>query len=144
MVEEITIQLNDESLKVPSGITVKKALQLSGYKITKFPEKEALFVPCEVGGCWSCAVLIDGEPKPACKTLVRDGLHINTSLPEKYQPKRIIHGFTGHPVGGVGTPWRLKRVQTYIEVACFAAGCNFRCPQCQNTGTSPIMERADP
>ncbi len=132
MAEEITIQLNDESLKVPSGITVKKALQLSGYKIKKFPEKEALFVPCEVGGCWSCAVLIDGEPKPACKTLVRDGLHINTSLPEKHQPKRIIHGFTGHPVGGVGTPWRLKRVQTYIEVACFAAGCNFRCPQCQN------------
>lgn len=132
MSEEITIQLNDESLKVPSGITVKKALQLSGYKVTKFPEKEALFVPCEVGGCWSCAVLIDGEPKPACKTPVRDGLHINTSLPEKHQPKRIIHGFTGHPVGGVGTPWRLKRVHTYIEVACFAAGCNFRCPQCQN------------
>jgi len=132
MAEEITIQLNDESLKIPSDITVKKALQLSGYKVTKFPEKEGLFVPCELGGCWSCAVLIDGEPKPACKTLVRDGLHINTSLPEKYQPKRIIHGFTGHPVGGVGTPWRLKRVQTYIEVACFAAGCNFRCPQCQN------------
>jgi pyruvate formate lyase activating enzyme len=132
MAEEITIQLNDESLKVPSGITVKKALQLSGYKVTKFPEKEGLFVPCEVGGCWSCAVLIDGEPKQACKTLVRDGLHINTSLPEKHQPKRIIHGFTGHPVGGVGTPWRLKRVHTYIEVACFAAGCNFRCPQCQN------------
>ena len=58
MAEEITIQLNDESLKVPSGITVKKALELSGYKVTKFPEIEALFVPCEVGGYWSCAVLI--------------------------------------------------------------------------------------
>ncbi len=83
MAEEITVQLNDESLKVPSGITVKKALQLSGYKVTKFPEKEALFVPCEVSGCWSCAVLIDGEPKPACKTPVRDGLHIRmgSSLP---------------------------------------------------------------
>jgi pyruvate formate lyase activating enzyme len=116
-------------LKVPSGITVKKAFQLSGYKVTKFPEKEALFVPCEVGGCWSCAVLIDEEPKPACKTLVRDGLHINTSLPEKHQPHRIIHGFKGHP---------------YIEVACFAAGCNLRCPQCQNwdityNGTSKPM-----
>jgi pyruvate formate lyase activating enzyme len=141
---EITIQLNDEGLKVPSGITVKKAFQLSGYKVTKFPEKEALFVPCEVGGCWSCAVLIDEEPKPACKTLVRDGLHINTSLPEKHQPHRIIHGFKGHPVGGVGTPWRLKSVHTYIEVACFAAGCNLRCPQCQNwdityNGTSKPM-----
>jgi pyruvate formate lyase activating enzyme len=132
MAEEITIQIDDESLKVPSGVTVKKALQLSGCKVTKFPKKEALFVPCEVGGCWSCAVFIDGEPKPACKTLVRDGLHINTSIPEKYPPNRIIHGFTGHPVGGVGTPWRLKHVNTYIEVACFGAGCNFLCPQCQN------------
>lgn len=132
MTEKITILLNNESLKVPSGITVKKALQLSGYKVTKFPEKEALFVPCEVGGCWSCAVLIDGKPKPACKTLVRDGLNVNTPLPEKHQTKRIIHGFTGHQVGGVGTPWRLKHSHTYIEVACFAAGCNFHCPQCQN------------
>lgn len=132
MAGEITIQINDKSLKVPSGITVKKALELSGYKVTKFPEKNALFVPCEVGGCWSCAIFIDGESKPACKTPVRDGLHIHTSLPEKHQPKRIIHGFTGHSVGGVGTPWKLRHVHTYIEVACFAAGCNFRCPQCQN------------
>jgi pyruvate formate lyase activating enzyme len=36
----------------------------------------------------------------------------------------------GHHVGGVGTPWWLKG--QYIEVACFAAGCNFACPQCQN------------
>ena len=132
MAGDVTIQINDESLKVPSGITVKKALKSSGYTVTKYPEKEALFVPCEVGGCWSCAVLIDGEPKPACKTPVRDGLHINTTLTGKHEPKRIIHGFTGHSVGGVGTPWRLKDVHTYIEVACFAAGCNFRCPQCQN------------
>jgi pyruvate formate lyase activating enzyme len=132
MAKVVTIQLNGESLKVPSGISIKKALELIGYKVTKFPEREALFVPCGVGGCWSCAVLVNGEPKPACKTPARDGFQINTSLPEKHQPKRIIHGFTGHPVGGVGTPWELKRVHTYIEVACFAAGCNFLCPQCQN------------
>jgi pyruvate formate lyase activating enzyme len=35
-------------------------------------------------------------------------------------------------VGGVGTPWQLKESTGYIEVACFAAGCNFLCPQCQN------------
>ena len=50
MAREVTIQINDESQKVPSCITVKKALELGGYKITKFPEKEALFVPCEGGG----------------------------------------------------------------------------------------------
>jgi pyruvate formate lyase activating enzyme len=32
----------------------------------------------------------------------------------------------------VGTPWWLKNHYGYIEVACFTAGCNFRCPQCQN------------
>jgi pyruvate formate lyase activating enzyme len=36
----------------------------------------------------------------------------------------------GHHVGGVGTPWWIKG--DYIEVACFTAGCNFSCPQCQN------------
>ena len=132
MTQEVTIQINDDTHKIPSSITVKKALQLSGYKVTKFPDKGALFVPCEVGGCWSCTVLVDGDPKPACKTLVRDGLHINTSIPEKHPPKRIIHGFTGHAVGGVGTPWDLKQSRTCIEAACFAAGCTFHCPQCQN------------
>ena len=92
MAEAITVQLNDENLKVPSGITVKKALQLSGHKITKFPEKGALFVPCGAGGCWSCAVLIDGKPKPACKTLVRNGLHINTSLTEKAKWNSVFSG----------------------------------------------------
>jgi pyruvate formate lyase activating enzyme len=132
MAEDVKIRVNGESLKVPSGITVNKALTLGGYKVTKFPEKGALFVPCETGGCWSCAVLVDGELKPACQTPVTDGLRITTSVPEKRRPRRIIHGFTGHPVGGVGTPWTLKHVHTYIEAACFAAGCNFRCPQCQN------------
>jgi len=132
MAKEVTIHVDDKSLQVPSGITVKKALKLSGYRTIKFPEKEALFVPCGLGGCWSCAVLIDGEPRPACKALVRDGLCIKTSSLEEHQLRRIVHGFSGHPVGGVGTPWWLKHAHEYIEVACFAAGCNFRCPQCQN------------
>ena len=45
---------------------------------------------------------------------------------------RRVSGFQPHPVGGVGTPWWLKDRGTYIEVACFAHGCNLRCPQCQN------------
>jgi sulfur carrier protein ThiS len=45
MAQEVTIQLNDESPKVPSGMTVKKALQFSEYRVTKFSEKTALFVP---------------------------------------------------------------------------------------------------
>jgi pyruvate formate lyase activating enzyme len=51
-------------------------------------------------------------------------------------PLRIVGGFQGHTVGGVGTPWEAKNQTHYVEVACFAAGCNFRCPQCQNWTTT--------
>ncbi|MEW6215321.1 MAG: radical SAM protein [Nitrospirota bacterium] len=94
-----------------------------------------MFVPCEVGGCWSCAVEVDREVRPSCVTAVRDGMKINTSIPEDYVPRRIVHGWMGHAVGGVGTPWWLKGHEA-IEVACFAAGCNLRCPQCQNWTTT--------
>lgn len=115
-----------------AGLTVKRVLELSGYRISKYPEDDSLFAPCETGGCWSCAVEVSSEPKPACSTTVRQGSTINTRLPEHYVPKRIVTGFSGHPVGGVGTPWWLKNKHGYIETACFTAGCNFRCPQCQN------------
>ena len=132
MANKVSIELDGGSLEVQAGITVKKLMALSGYKIAKYPEHGSLFTPCETGGCWSCAVEINGEPKPACSTTVSHGLTINTHLPEHYIPKRIITGFSGHPVGGVGTPWGMKNKPGYIETACFAAGCNFRCPQCQN------------
>ena len=109
---------------------------MSGYRMSKYPEEGSLFTPCEVGGCWSCVVQVNKEIKPACTTRVKDGMRIRTELPEDYTPKRIVHGFSGHPVGGVGTPWWLKRRHGYREVACFAAGCNLRCPQCQNWETT--------
>jgi len=125
---EVSIVVDGKRVKVRDGITVKKALEISGYKVTKYPEKGSLFAPCEVGGCWSCAVEVNKELKPACITPVKDGLRIRTELPEDYPPKRIVQGFSGHTVGGVGTPWCLKGSHGYIEAACFAAGCNLRCP----------------
>ena len=132
MANNVSIELDGGSLEVQAGITVKEVLELSGYKISRYPKHGSLFTPCETGGCWSCAVEVNAEPKPACNTTVSHGLTINTRLPEPYIPKRIITGFRGHPVGGVGTPWGMKNKPGYIETACFAAGCNFRCPQCQN------------
>jgi pyruvate formate lyase activating enzyme len=128
----VSITLDGKGLQVQAGITVKKALELGGYKVSKYPEPASLFTPCETGGCWSCAVEVDGQPQRACVTSVGDGMNIRTVLPDSYLPRRILTGFSGHQVGGVGTPWRLKSGGAYIEVACFAAGCNLRCPQCQN------------
>ncbi len=132
MSRKVSIQIDGANVDIRAGVTVKKALELFGCKISRYPEEGALFTPCGIGGCWSCAVEVNGEPQPACTTTVSDGIKIRTQLPESYIPRRIVTGFSGHPVGGVGTPWWLKSIRGYIETACFAAGCNFRCPQCQN------------
>lgn len=128
--ETIEIEVNGEKYKVFEKITVKKALEELGYKFEKIPTK-GIFIPCEVGGCYCCSVEINGQIKPSCVTPVKAGMKIKTDLKESFIPRRIVGGFMPHPVGGVGTPWYLKG-KGYIEVALFTAGCNFRCPQCQN------------
>ncbi len=47
--ETITIHFAGKPLRVPSGISVKEALELSGYPISPFPKGDRIFVPCEVG-----------------------------------------------------------------------------------------------
>ncbi|MHC1635388.1 MAG: radical SAM protein [Candidatus Methanospirareceae archaeon] len=133
--KEIYIEVDGEKVSVPERISVLKALEFIGYKISKFPGEGDIFAPCETGGCWSCAVEIDGEVKPSCVTPVKEGMEIKTHLQGDYTPRRLVHGWMGHKVGGVGTPWWLKG-HRYIEVACFACGCNLRCPQCQNWTTT--------
>jgi pyruvate formate lyase activating enzyme len=63
-------------------------------------------------------------------------MRIETTLPADYAPRRVIHGPQGHAVGGKATPWWLKAERRHIEVAIWAAGCNLRCPQCQNYATT--------
>jgi pyruvate formate lyase activating enzyme len=128
--KEIEIEVNGKKFKIPEKITVKKALEELGLNFEKFPGY-GIFVPCEVGGCYCCALEINGEIKPICITPVKEGIKIKTDLPENFIPKRVVGGFMGHTVGGVGTPWYLKN-QGYIEVVVFVSGCNFRCLQCQN------------
>jgi pyruvate formate lyase activating enzyme len=134
--ETVTIKVDGENFQVPAGITILEALKFLGYKASSLPWEGDIYAPCGVGGCWSCAVLVDGELKPSCVTPVTSGAEIWTKLPENYKPLRIVHGFMGHPVGGVGTPWRIKNMKKCIEAACFACGCNLRCPQCQNWTTT--------
>ena len=132
---EVIIYVNGKATVVPERIPVKEALSLSAYPMARMPQEAGIFAPCEVGACFSCAVEIDGVVKPACITGVEDGMRIRTSLPEDYVTRRIVGGFMGHTVGGVGTPRDFKG-RGYIEVACFAGGCNLRCPQCQNWMTT--------
>jgi pyruvate formate lyase activating enzyme len=126
----VRVRIDGEALEVPERITVLKALEIAGYSVSPLPGAD-IHAPCRTGGCWSCSVVVDGELKPSCITPAREGMKITTD-PSHFESRRIITGFHGHPVGGVGTPWQLKRSFGYIEVAGFAHGCILRCPTCQN------------
>ena len=130
---QVKITIDDTDFAVPERITVKQALEMLGLEFSRFPEGDKIFAPCETGGCLACAMTIDGVAKPSCVTPVKDGMNVRLELPEGYVPLRRVSGFMPHPVGGVGTPWWVKKSSLrFIEVACFAHGCNLRCPQCQN------------
>lgn len=127
------IEVDGRSAVVSERISVKEALNEIGCRHSDLPGEADLFAPCEVGGCGSCCVEVDGEIRPSCTTAVRAGMKIKTKLSADYIPRRMVMDFKGHPTGGVGTPWYLRRdPDDIIEIVCYTAGCNFRCPQCQN------------
>jgi len=133
----IRVKVDSDSAEVLECITVLDALESLGYVVSRFPREGDVFAPCRLGGCWACAVIIDGELKPSCTTAVRDSMNIQTVKHEvaKHAPLRLVSGFQGHSVGGVGTPYWIKPRgwnYRYIEAACFAHGCILRCPTCQN------------
>ncbi len=131
--KQVKINIDGTEFAVPERITIKRVLELLGLEFSRFPKSSSIFAPCETGGCFACAMIIDGEVKPSCVTPVRDGMSISLELPEGYIPLRRVSSFMPHPVGGVGTPWWVKKSsQRFVEVACFTHGCNLRCHQCQN------------
>ncbi len=133
----IKFEFNNRVLEAPERITIKEALEYAGIRFSDMPD--GLYSPCNVGGCYCCAVSADGITVPSCTTEIKNGMKLSSAK----EPLRVVTGFIPHVVGGVGTPYYLKNYSSYIEVACFTHGCNFRCPQCQNhvmafTGGIPI------
>jgi pyruvate formate lyase activating enzyme len=133
---QINITVDGQALAVPEHITVKRALEMSGYSFGITPGEGDIAAPCNTGGCWACMVQIDGQPARSCISPVAGGMAIQTVLPPGQPPLRIIHGPQPHTVGGKATPWWLKARIRYVEVAIWGAGCNLRCPQCQNFTTT--------
>ena len=132
----VRIVVGGMEFEVPKGTTVKRALELCGVAFGVYPGEGDLQAPCGTGGCYTCVVSVDGEPRRSCVTAVHDGVRIETRPPEGFVPLRIIHGPQPHTVGGKATPWWTKSGGRYVEVAIWAAGCNLRCPQCQNYTTT--------
>ncbi|MFC1896557.1 radical SAM protein [Thermodesulfobacteriota bacterium] len=76
-------------------------------------------VLCGTGGCWNCAVLINGALARGCVTPLREGMEIITT-PERIkdeEPRRIV---------------RLMRPPPHYHPTVFTYGCNFVCGACHN------------
>ncbi len=125
----VRVTVDGTPLEVPGGVTVAEALTSAGFRFNE-PGREPSLA-CRTGGCWSCALVIDGELERACITPVRDGMRISTDV-AGFEPRRIAHGPEPHLVGGKATPWWEVDYASYVEAAIWVAGCNLRCPQCQN------------
>ncbi|NPD89142.1 MAG: radical SAM protein [Asgard group archaeon] len=132
-VEKYNLLIDGDIYTVLENQTILKVLESLGYKISSHSHDAQIYAPCKTGGCWSCAVLVNGELKPSCITPIEDGMEIVTDI-DNITPMRIVSGFQGHHVGGVGTPKNIEITSPfgYIEVACFTSGCLYRCPTCQN------------
>ncbi|HDI02213.1 MAG TPA: radical SAM protein, partial [Ignisphaera sp.] len=129
-VKEIRIRVDGVEYRVPERITVAEAMERIGFKYGA-PGSKKPSLPCRTGGCWSCALIIDGSLERSCITPVRDGMEISTDV-DNVEPRRIVHGPDPHMVGGKATPWWEVDYVNYVEAAIWVAGCNLRCPQCQN------------
>lgn len=126
----VRVYIDGIEFKVPRNVTVAKALELIGISFNPVGSK-GVSLACRTGGCWACAVVIDSTLERSCITPVRDGMRVGLDV-EGFKPLRIVHGPEPHLVGGKGTPWWEVNYLEYVETAVWVAGCNLRCPQCQN------------
>jgi pyruvate formate lyase activating enzyme len=127
----VKIYIDGIEYSIVEGITIAEALKnICGHIFGNISGKKPSLA-CGTGGCWACALVVNGKLKRTCITPVRNGMKIETDV-EKYKPLRIVHGPSPHTVGGKATPWWEVDYINYVEAAIWVAGCNLRCPQCQN------------
>ena len=83
MAKHVTIKINQHEYNVPDSITVLKAAEMNGIKIPRLCYLEGIH---EEGNCRLCSVEIDGNTnlKPACKTMVHDGMEVVTENQKIY------------------------------------------------------------
>uniref|UniRef100_A0A7C4JJQ9 Radical SAM protein n=1 Tax=Ignisphaera aggregans TaxID=334771 RepID=A0A7C4JJQ9_9CREN len=127
----IRVYVDGVEYRVPEGVPVAEALRDYCGFIFADPSSSKPTLVCRTGGCWACALVIDGKLERTCITPVRDNMRVDTNI-EHFKPLRIVHGPSPHKVGGKATPWWEVDYVNYVEAAIWVAGCNLRCPQCQN------------
>ena len=80
--DHVTVLLDGESTRLPSGMTVACALLGTGRSVSRVsPVSGRPCSPhCLMGVCFECLMEIDGVLRQACMTDVREGMVINRQL----------------------------------------------------------------
>ncbi|MDA8333583.1 MAG: radical SAM protein [Peptococcaceae bacterium] len=111
----VRLTIDGRAFAVPGRITVQKALELCGAA----GPRQGCAHACRSGGCYECAVVVDGRVVAGCHTAVREGMAITTAPEETaaHAPLRLVSVFPGH---------------LHAAVSLFTHGCNFGCAFCHN------------
>ena len=116
----IDFVVDDEPQRLQGPISVAKALEQLGIGAqagASGPESHK--ADCQTGGCWNCAILIDGVLTRSCITPLRSGMQIETNphVIRQVMPKRVV---------------TLMRPEPHRHPSIFTHGCNYRCDLCHN------------
>ena len=108
----VPIRVDGRAHSVPVRSSLAGALALAG-------AADACAQGCGTGGCWSCAVIADGELVRPCCTGVRAGMEVVTerAAVEALPPRRLVSFFPGH---------------LHASMSVFTHGCNYGCGFCHN------------
>ena len=112
--DEIRFKVDGIEYGVEGPITIRDALVAVGIW-----DRESHDSWCDTGGCWSCAVLADGELVRSCVTALRDQMDIITDPCDvrALLPKRIV---------------TVTRPPPHYCPSMFLHGCNYQCGICHN------------
>ncbi|HEA67016.1 MAG TPA: radical SAM protein [Desulfobacterales bacterium] len=116
----INFTVDGKSYTTQGPVSVLEALRELG-RVTDEPGSKAGGIQphCSTGGCWNCAVLIDGVLDRSCVIPLREKMEIITTLEilQQAEPKRTV---------------TLMRPAPHYHPSVFTHGCNYHCDLCHN------------
>ena len=117
---EIRCIIDGEEYTIKGPLSVRDALlELTGIPEIVGDEGWNDRARCDTGGCWNCAVVIDGVLSRSCLTPLREGMDIVTDpeIARRMEPRRIV---------------TLMRPAPHYHPSVFVHGCNYDCDFCHN------------
>ncbi len=116
----INFTVDGKSYTTRGPVSVLEALRELG-RVTDEPGSKAGSIQphCSTGGCWNCAVLIDGALDRSCVIPLREKMEIITTpeILQQAEPKRTV---------------TLMRPAPHYHPSVFTHGCNYHCDLCHN------------